>query len=242
VQDVAEFTRDVFVGGSATFRDGNNTSAFAVLNATAVPQFSIDTSNSRVYIGNSTADSTGALLVLDTKNTSGDPTGVNGGMYYNSNSQTFRCYENSLWYDCMPRHKIVLGSDTADSAGNCSGYATIFTLPVTSGKVYNFMAQIAYTSASSAVGSEWTINGPTKTFLAFKATQMGDNDQSEFVFFGDNYDEGACTANTINNNAALSWLEGTVTTSSSGDLLFQMATETNGTAITAKAGSTLEWW
>src|SRR5690606_34212799 len=40
---------------------------------------------------------TGTLLVLDTKTDSGDPTGVNGGMYYNSDAGEFRFYENGAW-------------------------------------------------------------------------------------------------------------------------------------------------
>ena len=40
------------------------------------------------------------LLVLDTKNTTGDPTGTNGGMYYNSTDNKSRCYENGTWIDC----------------------------------------------------------------------------------------------------------------------------------------------
>jgi hypothetical protein len=48
-----------------------------------------------------TSDTTGTLLVLDTKTGSGDPTGVNGGLYYNSNSGKFRCYENGLWKNCL---------------------------------------------------------------------------------------------------------------------------------------------
>lgn len=78
--------------------DSNST--FVVQNAAGTNLFQIDTTNNRVYIGNSTADSTGTILVLDTKNTSGDPTGVNGAMYYNSNADKFRCYENGAWANC----------------------------------------------------------------------------------------------------------------------------------------------
>ncbi|HET8670221.1 MAG TPA: hypothetical protein VFM05_06205, partial [Candidatus Saccharimonadales bacterium] len=91
----------------------NGTAAFRVLNASDVPQFAIDTSNSRVYIGNPTADSTGALLVLDTKDTSGDPTGVNGGMYYNSNSGKFRCYEGSAWKNCLGMNETIAFNGTS---------------------------------------------------------------------------------------------------------------------------------
>jgi hypothetical protein len=92
----------IAVGGATTFQNSaDSTGAFRVLNAASVPQFQVDTANSRVYIGNLTADGTGALLVLDTKNTAGDPTGVNGGMYYNSNANKFRCYEANVWTDCI---------------------------------------------------------------------------------------------------------------------------------------------
>lgn len=79
----------------------NSTTGFQVLNSGSVPQFVVDTANSRVYVGNPTADSTGALLVLDTKNTSGDPTGIAGAMYYNSNLGMFRCYDVDHWRDCI---------------------------------------------------------------------------------------------------------------------------------------------
>jgi hypothetical protein len=92
----------IAVGGATTFQNSaDSTGAFRVLNAASVPQFQIDTTNSRVYIGNMTADGTGALLVLDTKNTAGDPTGVSGGMYYNSSADRFRCYEAGTWVDCI---------------------------------------------------------------------------------------------------------------------------------------------
>ena len=55
-----------------------------------------------------TSDTTGTLLVLDTKtdytnhaNSSSEPTGVAGGMYYNSALGQFRCYEVDHWHDCL---------------------------------------------------------------------------------------------------------------------------------------------
>jgi fibronectin-binding autotransporter adhesin len=62
------------------------------------------TSGANITIG--AADTTGTLLVLDTKTSSGDPTGVNGAMYYNSNSRVFRCFQedtasSGYWRDCM---------------------------------------------------------------------------------------------------------------------------------------------
>ncbi len=40
------------------------------------------------------------ILVLDTKNTAGDPTGVAGAQYYNSAQQQFRCFRDGVWEAC----------------------------------------------------------------------------------------------------------------------------------------------
>ncbi|MCW1908302.1 MAG: hypothetical protein KIH63_003080 [Candidatus Saccharibacteria bacterium] len=74
--------------------------------STTVTLLVADSTNDRIYIGDTTADATGALLVLDEKNTSGDPTGVNGAMYYNSNLGKFRCYENGIWTNCSDPSSI----------------------------------------------------------------------------------------------------------------------------------------
>ena len=89
----------------------------------------------RLTIG--AADTTGTLLVLDEKTNSGDPTGVAGAMYYNSNSGTFRCYTTS-WGDCAgassgdtvvnfaPEYAGgTLAADGSTNSGTMStGYAT----------------------------------------------------------------------------------------------------------------------
>ncbi|MBI4034362.1 DUF2190 family protein, partial [Candidatus Saccharibacteria bacterium] len=96
--DTFKITNAAAAQGSALFQNAaNNTTAFQIQNAAGTALFVADTSNNRIYIGNPTADSTGVLLVLDTKNTAGDPTGVAGGLYYNSNSASIRAYQNGAW-------------------------------------------------------------------------------------------------------------------------------------------------
>jgi len=80
------------LGSTNTFTAANDinvssANAFLVRNG-ATNLFKVDTSTSAVTIG--TSDTTAALLVLDTKTSATDPTGINGGMYYNSNSLKFR--------------------------------------------------------------------------------------------------------------------------------------------------------
>ncbi|MEK7153211.1 MAG: hypothetical protein AAB834_04640, partial [Patescibacteria group bacterium] len=94
-------------GGQVRFRASSAT-AFQVQNSSSVPLLTADTSNSVVYVGNTLADATGALLVVDTKNTAGDPTGINGGIYYNSNASKFRCFEGSAWADCINSATVTL--------------------------------------------------------------------------------------------------------------------------------------
>lgn len=75
-----------------------STGAFVVTNG-GTNLFKADTTNSQVVIG--TSDTTAALLVLDTKTSSGDPTAVAGAMYYNSNSGKLRCAQVTTWVDCV---------------------------------------------------------------------------------------------------------------------------------------------
>ncbi len=95
---------------------GNTTGATALnLNAgTGNISFTVDgtSSSGKVQIGNS-GTATPDLLVLD--NGTSDPTGVNGGMYYNTGTGKFRCYENSAWKNCdasIPRSSSIVDSTT----------------------------------------------------------------------------------------------------------------------------------
>ncbi len=97
-----------------------STNAFQVKNG-STNLFNVDTTASQVVVG--TSDTTGALLVLDTKTSAGDPTGTNGAMYYNSNTGKLRCYQNSAWADCITTVTTTL----QDAYDNSSTPATITT-------------------------------------------------------------------------------------------------------------------
>lgn len=102
----------------------NSTTAFKVANGSSIPLFNVDTSGGSVVIGQ--VDSTAIPLVLDTKNTTGDPvTAVPGSMYYNSNTNKFRCYQASAWVDCIGAGGAA--STMQDVYNNSSSPATITT-------------------------------------------------------------------------------------------------------------------
>jgi hypothetical protein len=131
ISNKATFRSDVVANGSLTLRG-----AVQVLSG-SLPTFSIDLTSSRVYIGNPTADTTGALLVLDVKSGTGDPTGVDGGMYYNGYWGTFRCYEKALWGDCLGTPKpnsrrtaMMVANGSNDVMG---GYGDVLTNTGTTG-------------------------------------------------------------------------------------------------------------
>jgi hypothetical protein len=96
-------------------KDGNN--VFTVFNSGALqlqldsPQalaikaangdnaLTVDTLTGKIRIGSGSSKT--FLFVLDSKSTEGDPEGVNGAQYYNSDSNKFRCYQNNEWDDCV---------------------------------------------------------------------------------------------------------------------------------------------
>jgi hypothetical protein len=93
--------------------------AFRVADDSNNQLFVIDTISGLVRVGSATADSTGILLVLDTKNSAGDPTGTDGSIYYNSNLARFRCYEDGDWKDCIGTRQVRSFIDTtADTAAD----------------------------------------------------------------------------------------------------------------------------
>ncbi|MGH7928908.1 MAG: hypothetical protein ACREQV_14060, partial [Candidatus Binatia bacterium] len=87
---------------------------FVIRDAGGIQYLGINQTSGNITVGAS--DTTGALLVLDTKTTAGDPAGTNGGMYYNSNANKFRCYENGTWTDCI----TAAGGGTLQAAYNNS--------------------------------------------------------------------------------------------------------------------------
>ncbi len=114
---------DFQINGTSRFKVDNtgalqitsdSASGLNVRSTGGLDYFDVDVTGNLVRIGSATADATGVLFVLDTKNTAGDPTGVNGGSYYNSSDKKSRCYENGAWTDCIST--AVVGETTLGSA------------------------------------------------------------------------------------------------------------------------------
>lgn len=77
----------------------DNQQALAVKAANGDNALTVDTLTGKIKVGS--GGSKTFLFVLDNKTTAGDPEGVNGAQYYNSDSNKFRCYQNNEWEDCV---------------------------------------------------------------------------------------------------------------------------------------------
>lgn len=94
---------DGFVNSPVIIQNAfNSTAAFQALNASGVALLTVDTANTRVTIGAGVAGETSpTLLVVDSQTGSaGDPTEVDGGIYYNATTMTYRCGRDGLWQNC----------------------------------------------------------------------------------------------------------------------------------------------
>ncbi|HVO86746.1 MAG TPA: hypothetical protein VMT23_03445, partial [Candidatus Binatia bacterium] len=85
-------------------------------------------------------------------NQSADPTGVSGAMYYNTSTNTFRCYQNGAWVNCISPW-IGITKTTAQDVTNSATYAndSVLQFPVTGGVTYTVRFYIVY-SGSNATG------------------------------------------------------------------------------------------
>jgi parallel beta-helix repeat protein len=220
----------------------NSANAFSVQNAAGTSVLNVDTTGNNVTIG--TSDTVGTLLVLDTKTDAGDPTGVNGGMYYSSDSNTFRCYENGSWKDCLTHHIVTLGSDTANANATACTPADVagLSFSVVSGKTYRFHATIAYTAAATTTGSLWRISAPSVSVFTY-VSRYGLTASSETINNVDSIlQPTTCSASSPSTSGTTATIEGVITPSANGTVVVQYASGVSSSAITAKAGSTIEWW
>ncbi|MFO0705029.1 MAG: hypothetical protein U0517_03660 [Candidatus Andersenbacteria bacterium] len=181
-----------------------------------------------------TSDTTGTLVVLDTKTGSGDPTGTNGAMYYNSNANKMRCYENGAWGDCLTT-VLYVSSDVSQSTTTFAD-VTGLTTAVTSGFTYVFSCDMTYTTAVSTTALQLSLNGPTTTALDYEvltdttATAVHNAAQTAYDTNTNPATGGGATRLGVH-------LTGSIIPSANGTLAVRYRSEVATSAVTVKRGS-----
>ena len=147
----------IVLGGNAsgTITDqvsATSTAGYTLQTTTNVALLTGDAHDNELIVG--ATGGTPILLVLANKNTSGDPTEVDGAMYYNGNTGNFRCGVDTIWVNCGS----LLSSNTSPSSAvsNCtSGCAAMSihpTIPAnycTPGRVIQITAAGVYSDTST---------------------------------------------------------------------------------------------
>lgn len=102
---------------------------------------------------------------------SGDPTDLvgNGAMYYNTTTNTFRCYQNGAWTNCIKGDSIdvIKTSDQNVPSGTALTSDTALSFPIKNGESWLFKFDIIATNINNATpdwkaailgASGWTCN------------------------------------------------------------------------------------
>lgn len=141
---------------------------------------------------------------------------------------------------------VALSGDVVNNNATPNTIADVtgLSFAVTAGQTYWFRFTIGYTSANTGTGSRWTINGPAApTYLAYHNTWQpsGTANSNRTTGSYSAYDlPAACSLGSLlTGNVAL--IEGLIKPSVDGTVIARFASEVANSAITAKAGSVLQW-
>lgn len=223
---------------STVLHSVDSTSALLVQNTSTTPFLTVDTSSAtgEVQIGSVAGDANAIQLVLDSS--SAEPTGINGGMYYNTSLNTNRCYINTQWQDCLPRVDKL----TSDVSNNTTTLADITGLNFTilANTDYLLDCDVTYQSAATTTGIRISLNGPgtpsqlSASFMTpVTTTTLGGT--SLATYNGGTATSGVAAINTNTNGQFKAMLRNGAT---AGTLQLRFSSEVGASNVTVKAGST----
>lgn len=139
---------------------------------------------------------------------------------------------------------VVLSGDVSNAEAVANTITSIpgLTFPVVTGQAYWFDFWIMYTAAATTTGSRFSLTGPATTFLTFGseyslAATTTTRNANNLTF--DLPAASNATSSSTGSNMAHLW--GMVIPSADGAITARFASEVTVSAITAKAGSFLQW-
>lgn len=136
--------------------------------------------------------------------------------------------------------QVVLPSNVSTTI-NANSDITGLSFPVVAGSMYYYRFTIIYNSGATATGSRFTINGPSTSILGFLA-EVSQSATARTITNTNIYGQpGATNTASAVTNGNIALITGFVNPSVNGDIQAQFASETPGTAITALAGSFVDY-
>lgn len=138
---------------------------------------------------------------------------------------------------------VVLSADVINNnaTANIIADVTGLSFAVTANETYYFYFAIAYTSAATTTGSRWSINGPGSPTLLNYGSWYTLTATTQTQNFATVYDIPAASNASSLTAGNMALIEGVIKPSATGTVIARFASEVASSAITAKAGSLLQW-
>ena len=163
--------------GQTLFRNtSNSATAFRIQRSTSDNIFTVETNNNRIKVGNDSAGS-GAdttLFIVDSATTANQPTGVNGGIFYDTTLGKFRCYENGSYKDCDTGVTAVGAVSGTSTANGATITGSTLNLAVADGTNPGIVSTVAQTFAGAKTFSS-LITGQAGLTTSGAAISLNDN-------------------------------------------------------------------
>lgn len=145
--------------------------------------------------------------------------------------------QNNLWTELILQNQVQNASNTTLVS------ITDLEFPVTNGKSYRIECMLMIQSANTAVGFRPTLalNGATGELAAISSVPQG-NDGTEPLFVSHitaSGDVGTSTSTAQANTSLLCTIEGVFVCTTSGTIVPQFRSESNGQTVTVRAGSNI---
>jgi hypothetical protein len=206
--------------------------------------FQVDKTDNRLIVGTAGGSTTGVLMVLGHKTNVGDPTGVVGGMYFNSTTNSFRCYTSATtgWQDCGPqtRKLAVDASNSTTTMGDISGLGFV----VAANTDYSLRCELLYESVAPSTGFVVSLTGPSSpTSVAGMLTTFNGATQDTVAGYGFTaYDggSGVPSVTAANTPYAATFTATFRNGATAGNLIPRLKSLVATSQVTIKAGSSCQ--
>ncbi len=141
------------------------------------------------------------------------------------------------------RNLVVMSTDSvnANATANTLQDATGLSFPVVANTIYRFHFLVYFDAAATTTGSRFTLGGPAFNMLGYNlhipitAGSIGHAAMN-------GYNQGAVVASSPYTAGNIATMEGIVRPTANGTVICRFASEVASSAITVKAGSTVEYW